>query len=266
MDKPLYSIRNWGEHYEIAQSRRNRKQHSWVAIPNKHDGKSFRRLMALRDSMEIYGAWCLIVQVASKCPTRGVLADEDGPLGAEELALKTGGTVRVFSRALEVLSTEGIRWIVCTQSEGSPSADGAQSESALSAVGEQSDRALHVVPPTIPNHTIPDHTEPNLLKSAGADASFDRFWNAFPKRRRTGKGKAREAWKKALKKSDAETLISAAAEYAASDVGQGEFAKMPSSWLNGECWTDEREAWGTPVVSRVATEEDVANWNPMGDS
>lgn len=111
-----------------------------------------------------------------------------------------------------------------------------------------------------------EHSKKRSKNEGDEDPNFVLFWNAFPKRRRTARAKAREAWAKAIKKADPESLIAAAAEYAASDAGRGEFAKMPSSWLNGECWHDDREAWGAAAESRVATAEDVANWNPMGDS
>lgn len=75
------------------------------------------------------------------------------------------------------------------------------------------------------------------------DVSFDSFWEAFPRGRKTGKGKAKAAFLKAIKKVDAETIISAAKEYAASDVGRGQYVKGPEPWLNGECWDDDREAW-----------------------
>lgn len=87
-------------------------------------------------------------------------------------------------------------------------------------------------------------SKPSKKKSVEEeDPNFILFWNAFPKRRRTNRAKAREAWEKAITKAEPESLIAAAAEYAASSAGKGEFAKMPSSWLNGECWHDEREAW-----------------------
>lgn len=75
------------------------------------------------------------------------------------------------------------------------------------------------------------------------DANFERFWNAFPRGRRKSRGAARKAWEKARRLVDADTLIAAATEYAASAEGRGAFVKMPSTWLNNECWTDEREAW-----------------------
>lgn len=106
----LYTIRDWDKHFETAASRLV-KRLSWVAVPNKHDGKSYRRLMRREDGPTLYGAWVLIVQVASKCPTRGVLADGDGPLTPEDLAVKTDCPVELFETALKVLASPEIRWI-----------------------------------------------------------------------------------------------------------------------------------------------------------
>lgn len=72
---------------------------------------------------------------------------------------------------------------------------------------------------------------------------FDQFWRAFPARRRQDKEAAHKAWKVAIKKADPETIIAAVVEYAASDVGQGEYVKGPAPWLNKGCWADDRAAW-----------------------
>lgn len=92
---------------------------------------------------------------------------------------------------------------------------------------------------------------------------FEEFWKAFPPGRKRDKGGARKAWKSAVKKCQPDALVEAAAEYAASDQGRGEFVKMPSSWLNGECWADDREAWtskgttsrGSPSSARATTRD-----------
>ena len=42
---------------------------------------------------------------------------------------------------------------------------------------------------------------------------------------------------------DPELLIRRAGEYAESDEGNGEYVKMPSSWLNQSCWEDDPQAW-----------------------
>lgn len=88
---------------------------------------------------------------------------------------------------------------------------------------------------------------------------FERFWNAYPSGRKSGKPKALEAWKRAVRHTDPELIVSAAERYAASPVGQGEFVKMPATWLNGGCWDDDPAAWGLAPkrASRVLTSEEL---------
>jgi len=119
----LYRIRDWDKHFEVSQSKRAPKTLSWVAVPNKHDGKSFRRLIRRPNGVELYGAWQLIVQVASKCQVRGTLADKDGPLTAADISDKTGASETIISEALQVLSSPEIKWIERVGlSESTPSA------------------------------------------------------------------------------------------------------------------------------------------------
>lgn len=75
------------------------------------------------------------------------------------------------------------------------------------------------------------------------DIFFDRFWEAFPSGRKSGKGAARKAWAIAKRKAKPDAIIAAASEYAASDVGRSEYVKGPAVWLNQECWLDDRAAW-----------------------
>lgn len=80
--------------------------------------------------------------------------------------------------------------------------------------------------------------EPNI--SAKADDRFDDFWSIVP--RKVGKGQAKKAWRSALKKSDAETIISAMQEYSRQREGQDhQFTAHPATWLNGERWLDEAQ-------------------------
>jgi hypothetical protein len=96
----------------------------------------------------------------------------------------------------------------------------------------------------IPDTGLP-HTENGgtVKDRAACDELFDRFWQAFPAGRKSGKGAARKAWSAAIRKSDAETIIAAALEYSGSPTGQGKFVKGPTPWLNQECWADDRTAW-----------------------
>lgn len=112
----VYEVRDWERHYTVSQNRKNdaSKPLPWVAMRTKHDGKGFRRVMRMPNSMELMGAWMLIVEVAAKCPTHGRLEDADGPLTAIDLADKTGGDEAIFERALQVFSSKGIEWLSTT--------------------------------------------------------------------------------------------------------------------------------------------------------
>lgn len=108
--KPTYRIKDWDAHFETAESRKLNKTR-WVPMPTKQDGKGYRRIAQHEDSVAIFCAWNLIVQVASKMPTRGLLVDEDGPLDADDLSVKTGFPAAIFATALNVLASDRIGWM-----------------------------------------------------------------------------------------------------------------------------------------------------------
>lgn len=112
---------------------------------------------------------------------------------------------------------------------------------ALAAERVQRSRNAPSVTKPLPDNISISHS-PSKSKS-DSDSSFDLFWNAFPKGRRKAKGDALKSWKTARAKVSAESLISAATDYAESEEGRGQFVKMPSTWLNQECWDDDRESW-----------------------
>ena len=107
----VYVIRNWALHFETAESLKRKKHGSWVAMPNKHDGRGYRRIMTEADGRTIYGVWCAMVQVASKMPVRGLLADQDGPLSPDDIATKIGATEEEVERAIAVVTNPRIDWL-----------------------------------------------------------------------------------------------------------------------------------------------------------
>jgi hypothetical protein len=119
--KPTYRIRDWDAHFETAESRKL-KGTRWVPMPTKQDGKGYRRIAQHGESVAIFCAWNLIVQVASKMPVRGTLSDADGPLDAEDLSVKTGFPAEIFSTALEFLSSEQIGWMQAENPKKKPRA------------------------------------------------------------------------------------------------------------------------------------------------
>lgn len=112
-DAPLifYAVKDWDDHFENGESRRY-KSLTWVPVKNKHDGKSYRRVSKLPNGVQVFCAWSLIIQVASKMPTRGMLRDEDGPITTADLADMTGFPESIFEMALKALSEPSIGWLI----------------------------------------------------------------------------------------------------------------------------------------------------------
>lgn len=108
----VYRVRNWKKLYETAETRKL-KRLAWVPVPNKHDGRGYRRILRLQDGPLVFAAWVLILQVASRCTPRGVLADDDGPLAPIDLADKTGYPVEYFEKAFKALCSKDIGWMEC---------------------------------------------------------------------------------------------------------------------------------------------------------
>lgn len=116
--RKVYSIRGWNESFEKAQSRKIEGALPWVALPTKHDGKGFRRIMQQKNGPAIYAAWVLLLQIAAKCPDRGVLCDDDGPLDSTDFELKTDCPAKLFDEALQVLASPKVAWILVAEWEG----------------------------------------------------------------------------------------------------------------------------------------------------
>jgi hypothetical protein len=104
-----YRVRNWEKHFENNRSKTVSKL-SWVPIPNSHDGEGFATVISHKDAAEIFSAWILILQVASRCHPRGSLVREGGkPYDAASLALRTRGQLKWFEKAMPILLEVG--WI-----------------------------------------------------------------------------------------------------------------------------------------------------------
>ncbi len=104
-------IRNWEHYFETPESMKRVRCGSWVAIPNKHEGCGYRRIMAEPDGRMIYGVWCALAQTASKMRRRGLLADLDGPLSIEDLATKIIATDDEVKRTIAVVTMPRIGWM-----------------------------------------------------------------------------------------------------------------------------------------------------------
>lgn len=115
-------IASW-ERYEHPDSRKYKGALPWVKSPTTHDGIGLLTLMDHEDGLAHFGAWNFILQLAAKCPVRGVLiTDSKRPLLAREISLKTRGAIAVFQVAIERLLEIG--WLEWTEVDGgAPVAD-----------------------------------------------------------------------------------------------------------------------------------------------
>lgn len=114
---PIYRIRDWKLHFESSESIKRVKALTWVATPTKHDGKAFRRIMRRDPTGAMIGVWNMLVQVAAKCPVRGTLADQDGPLTAIDISDKTGLSEEAVQNGFAEFSSQEIRWLECLNQE-----------------------------------------------------------------------------------------------------------------------------------------------------
>lgn len=105
--------------------------------------------------------------------------------------------------------------------------------------------------PPVAQETLPQwrgrHTEPSLEPSMNhknvSDEDFEVFWKAYPKRDGPNpKQPALNSWRRAVRKADAETIISSAKAYTkeceAKGIVKTQFVPMASTWLNQERWND----------------------------
>ena len=139
--------------------------------------------------------------------------------------------------------------------------DGQQVDSKWTANGQQVDteRELKKLNKEIKDKSVQSD---GLPTSSRYSKEFDSFWDIWPRRRRQNKQAAYRAFQKAKKKIDVPTLMGAVREFSKSNKARGEFCPMPSSWLNSECWLDDREAWNdgkAPIrPKRKQTEAEIA--------
>ena len=103
----------------------------------------------------------------------------------------------------------------------------------------------------------------------GTDADhFDLFWSSYP--RRIGKGAARVAFKRALKRVSLDELLEAVEYFRHTEIGRDKkFCPYPATWLNQDRWADERSEWGEyrppqPERKQEPTTTDFEMWRASG--
>lgn len=118
-----YRIRDWNKHFENNRTR-DLKELRFVIFPNKHDGDGYTELLDHPNGAAHYGAWCALVQVASKgqhpaggcgnpagcCDCRGILLRHGAkPHDSASLARLTRMPAVIFDEVLPRLNQIG--WV-----------------------------------------------------------------------------------------------------------------------------------------------------------
>ena len=174
-----YRIRDWVRFYETHETRKlvNLK---WVPIPNRHDGAGFRRLAERKDCCELFSAWVLLLEIASKAECRG-----DLPALPEDAGYKTGFPARIFYRAYEVLSKPEIGWIeiygenaispeVPAESPGRREGNGIEGNGIEGKRKRESKARAHA----FHESEFFDITVLKLKLAGWTDAKIEHYWNA----------------------------------------------------------------------------------------
>ena len=158
-------IVDWGKHYENNRTRELKKM-GWVSMPNRHDGDGYTQLLDHPNGAAHFGAWCALVEVASRCHIggephnpagkyrdsvkydssdhphgRGLLMREKGePHNSNSLERITRIPISVWDEAIPRLATIG--WIrICEisaldrQSVGTESAENRQDVGSIPQEG-----------------------------------------------------------------------------------------------------------------------------------
>jgi hypothetical protein len=103
----VYRIKNWDEIFETHRTR-ELKNLQWVPIPNRHDGDGYTELLDHPAGASHYGAWCVLLQIASKCEPRGTLLRKSlEPHTPESLARMARFPIEIMREAMVRLVTIG---------------------------------------------------------------------------------------------------------------------------------------------------------------
>lgn len=97
-------------------------------------------------------------------------------------------------------------------------------------------------------------------------AAFEEFWAAYP--RKVAKGQARRAYARVIasKKASSAELLNGAMRYAAECVDRDpKYVKHATTWLNGECWSDEPDRRSGSPTSGLASAVDGIGGEMFGD-
>ena len=166
-----YIIKDWDRIYENAQSRKVDKL-LWVAMPNKHDSFGFRMLLSKPNGVALYGAWVLLVQLASKCEPRGTLVKSGVVLDIPTMAMLTNAPESILLEMIEAVQSKGIEWIEVRDLGGSQATPSQLVDERVLETTEPGTRARALLP------SFPSFSEETLIGECA-----ERMYALHPKKK-----------------------------------------------------------------------------------
>lgn len=260
-------IRNWDKNFENNRTR-ELKALAWVPVPNDLASFGLRSIAAVDENpTAIYGAWLLMVEVASLCEPRGSLVRRDGtPYSAVSLGQKTGFPSEDFQRAIPRLLE--IRWLeLVNRPEAKSDYAGTSPISPDSAENAETRRNLA---PSC------DHLAPSCAEGKGREGNrregkeqpcstgvergvrakpvsqvqIEAVWHSYP--RKQGKAAALPKIKLAIREAGFDAIRDAVKRYAVCDTVQRGFVMQPTRFFGREKhWEDQFDTKPEPVARRI---------------
>lgn len=112
-----YRIKDWDRVFENHRSR-ELKSLDYVSWPVRSKSEAFQFLMRSPEGVLAFGVFSAIVSEAARCPARGVLADEKGPITVRRLAVRLGTPEALLEAAVNLLTSEDVGWLEEVDDEG----------------------------------------------------------------------------------------------------------------------------------------------------
>jgi hypothetical protein len=143
-------VKGWGSLYENHRSRALQKL-EFVLVPNRMDTDGYTTLLDHPNGPAHLGAWLAILQIASRCKERGVLANSDGrPHDARSLSRISRIPAAIFEEVIPRLVNE-VQWL--EHVEENPAKSGADlAQSGADALESATPTRVRV---TLPFPSIP---------------------------------------------------------------------------------------------------------------
>jgi hypothetical protein len=286
--KVRIEILKWEENFEqTTRNRRPRAPMAWFTWRVGGDSNGWIELSELGAAgSAVLGVFIKLAELAANRPIdeRGTIARSDGShISLKVIGIKTRLKAETLLFALNELARIG--WIEVSDENGAPFVSSCsrlcgQVSNCLYTTGQDTtiqrqDITIHRSFPkkekTAPSETAQVGEITQKKKDARYSPEFETFWKIYPPTRKNKKGDCYKHWNLALKDTDPEEIIRAAAEFASSPEGMGAYCPSPSPWLNQRRWEDDRSSWvtnqinGAPKITAASarntnTEKGLLDW------